>query len=352
MLFNIFMLELIFPTDWFYAKIMLVLALVFAAIIYCVIFSNNVMLQIFGAVLLAVFWQQMAFVGHDTGHHAVTHNAKWDDWIGLVVGNLLTGVSIGWWQRSHNAHHIVTNSIEFDPDIQHLPVLAISDKFFKSIYSYYHERVMAFDGIAKMFVKYQHHLYFLVMGLARFNLYLQSFLLALSKEKVKYRFLELLTMCLFWTWYLYLCSHLPTWPTRIVFILLAHFLAGIIHIQITLSHFSMETHHGIPQEAFKTDKFLLSQMDTTMDIECDPRLDFFHGGLQFQFEHHLFPRVAREKLRDIQTQMKELCKKHGLPYQSKSFIDANIEVINCLKETAQKSQCISPMLWEGINAIG
>jgi len=309
-------------------------------------------MQILGAVFVAIFWQQMAFIGHDAGHHAITHDATWDDRIGLVVGNLLTGVSIGWWQKSHNAHHIVTNSIEFDPDIQHLPVLAISEKFFNSIYSFYHERVMQFDALAKFFVRYQHLLYFLIMGLARFNLYLQSFLLAFSNQKVKMRFWEIFTMCLFWTWYLYLCSYLPTFWTRLVFVFLAHFLAGIIHIQITLSHFSMETHHGIPQESFEHDKFLLSQMDTTMDIECAPWMDFFHGGLQFQFEHHLFPRVARHNLRGIHNEMKAMCKKHDLPFRSKSFIAANIEVVNLLKETAQKSKTFSQMMWEGVNAIG
>lgn len=38
--------------------------------------------------------------------------------IGLVVGPLLTGVSTAWWKRSHNAHHVVTNSITHDPDIR------------------------------------------------------------------------------------------------------------------------------------------------------------------------------------------------------------------------------------------
>ncbi|EDO48554.1 predicted protein [Nematostella vectensis] len=337
---------------WFYIRLASMLALLFASIIYCVVFSNNVYIQVAAGILVAVFWQQMAFIGHDAGHHAIFHDEQWDDRLGLVVGNLLTGVSIGWWKKSHNAHHVVTNSVELDPDIQHLPVLAVTDKFFNSIKSIYHDRVMHFDGLAKFFVRYQHHLYFLIMGLARFNLYAQSFLLVLSKERVKLRVMEFVTMVLFWTWYLTLCSYLPTWSTRFAFVFLAHFLAGIIHIQITLSHFSMETYNGLPLDAFKENRFLLSQMDTTMDIECDPNLDFFHGGLQFQFEHHLFPRVARQNLRSIQEKMKLLCKKHGLPYRSKSFVDANIEVIQCLKDTAEKSKCFSPKIWDSVHCIG
>ena len=34
----------------------------------------------------------MAFVGHDTGHNAVTHSNATDSLAGLVVGNLTTGI--------------------------------------------------------------------------------------------------------------------------------------------------------------------------------------------------------------------------------------------------------------------
>jgi len=41
---------------------------------------------------------------------------------GILIGNATGGISLAWWKRSHNVHHVVCNSIENDPDIQHLPV--------------------------------------------------------------------------------------------------------------------------------------------------------------------------------------------------------------------------------------
>ena len=274
---------------------------------------------------MALFWQQMAFVGHDTGHHAITHDPKKDDLIGVFVGNITTGISIGWWKKSHNAHHIVTNSVEFDPDIQHLPVLAITDKFFKSVKSMYHDRILHFNRLSKFFVCYQHWLYYLIMGLARYNLYAQSFLLVYSLPRGVMKNLELSGLLLFWAWYLYLCSFLPSWTSIFLFVSIAHFFAGLLHIQITLSHFSMETYNGLPLDAFQSSEFLLSQLATTMDIECYPWLDFFHGGLQFQIEHHLFPRLPRHKLRHAKAKIQELCEKHSVVYRSKTFLEANIE---------------------------
>ena len=48
----------------------------------------------------------------------ITHYRDMDIMIGMVVGPLLTGISTAWWKRSHNAHHVVTNSVSHDPDIQ------------------------------------------------------------------------------------------------------------------------------------------------------------------------------------------------------------------------------------------
>ena len=43
-------------------------------------------------MFLGLFWQQLAFVGHDLGHHVVTHNKKKDETLGYVFGNFLQGM--------------------------------------------------------------------------------------------------------------------------------------------------------------------------------------------------------------------------------------------------------------------
>ena len=114
----------------------------------------------------------------------------------------------------------------------------------------------------------------------------------------------------------------------------------------------METYYGLPIDAFNTDEFLQSQLWTCMNIECPPALDFFHGGLQFQIEHHLFPRVSRQYLRQVSEKIQALCLKHKIPYKSKTFLEANVDVIMALRETALKAKHIDQMIWDGISAVG
>lgn len=45
--------------------------------------------------------------------------------------------------------------------------------------------------------------------------------------------------------------------------------------------------------------FLRVQTEHSMDVDCSWYMDWFHGGLQFQVVHHLFPRIPRHNLRYV-----------------------------------------------------
>ena len=62
-----------------------------------------------------------------------------------------------------------------DPDIQHLPFFAISPVFLKSLWSSYYKREMTFDAASKFLISLQHKLFYIVLSLARFNLYANSY---------------------------------------------------------------------------------------------------------------------------------------------------------------------------------
>merc|ERR1711916_178377 len=130
-----------------------------------------------GATLLALHFHQLAFMGHDLCHNGVTHVREYDYLFSLTVGGALGGISSGWWKRSHNVHHCVTNSVNHDPDIQHLPVFGLSEKHLDGFFSTFHNRFMPYDAVADMFIRVQHYLYYPIMALARFNLYLQSWIM-------------------------------------------------------------------------------------------------------------------------------------------------------------------------------
>ncbi|KAJ1667912.1 hypothetical protein IW140_003446 [Coemansia sp. RSA 1813] len=284
------------------------------------------------AVSTAMLWQQLAFFAHDLGHNELTGRRRFDMVLGICVADLLGGLSVGWWKKNHNTHHIVTNDVDNDPDIQHLPFFAVSTRLFESRYSTYYQRVMRFDAAARVLVALQDKLYYPIMCFARYNLYVQSWSYLAFSAFAPFRWLEIGCIALFFVWFGNLVAQIPTWPLRVLYVAVANSISAVIHIQITLSHFAMSTESPDPVR----ECYAARQIRTTMDVACPRWLDWFHGGLQFQVEHHLFPRVPRHRLRDVQPLVKALCRKHNMDFMEFSFIDGNVYTVRWLGEVARR----------------
>ena len=351
----------------YYAIKALWLCALLGAACYCTVLGGSPAYRMLGAVVLGCFWQQLAFVGHDIGHNSVTHKRSVDYALGAANVSLF-GVSMGWWKRSHNTHHVVTNSVEHDPDIQHLPVLAVTPSFFKGFYSTYHDKVfepLLLNPIARFIICYQHLFYYVFMFFGRYNLYLQSWALLLNpNEKVELRLVEVGAMGVYWAWFSTLVSYTSSWPELAAYVIISHGFSGILHVQITLSHFCMETFTK-EQPVYTSDEndWFKVQLATTMDVDCPQWMDWFHGGLQFQIEHHLFPRLPRHNLRECRKYVKAFAAKHKIHYHEVGFMQGNREVIAGLYETAMAARELprdtnsiaklkDSWTWEMLNARG
>lgn len=328
-------------------------AVMFAICIYGVLCSDSVWIHLGCGGLLGFLWIQSTYVGHDSGHYQVMSSRGFNKFAQILTGNCLTGISIAWWKWTHNAHHIAVNSLDHDPDLQHMPVFAVSSKLFNSMTSYFYGRKMTFDSVARFLVSYQHWTFYPIMPVARVNLYLQTFLLLFSKRKVPNRLENIIGILVFWTWYPLMVSCLPNWGERVMFVLAGFTVCSVQHIQFCLNHFGANVYEGLPQ----ANDWFEKQTKGTIDISCSSWMDWFYGGLQFQLEHHLFPRLPRCQLRNISPLVKDLCKKHNLPYRSLSFWDANVTTIKTLRAAAlQARDLANPMpknlLWEAVNTHG
>ena len=304
---------------------------------------------------LGAFWHQLVFTAHDAGHMGITHDFHTDSVIGMIIADFLGGLSLGWWKHNHNVHHIVTNSPEHDPDIEHMPFFAISHRFLASLRSTYYERLMHYDAAAKVLISVQNYTYYILLLFGRFNLYRLSWAyLILGQGPRKgpawwHRHLEILGNVFFWTWFGYgICYRcIDTQWHRFVFVMVSHMVTAPLHVQITLSHFAMSTADLGVDESFPQ-----KMLRTTMDVDCPEWLDFFHGGLQFQAIHHLYPRIPRHNLRRTQKLVQAFCDEVGIPYALYGFVDGNKVVIGRLADVARQAailkKCQSVLASEGI----
>ena len=339
------------------------MAALLAGAVWLVLATTSVAAHMAAAVMLGFLWMQSGFLGHDSGHYVVMRTGPLNRAVQLVAGNCVAGISIGWWKRNHNAHHIACNSLDHDPDVQHMPLFAVSPRLFASLTSAFYRRAMRFDAAARLLVSYQHWTFYPVMCVARVNLFAQSLLLLLvvsdADSRVPGRLAELAGVAVFWVWYPWLVSRLPGGATeRAAFVLLSFAVTGIQHVQFCLNHFSAGTYVGRP----RGDDWFQKQTRGTLDVACPPWMDWFHGGLQFQVEHHLFPRLPRCHLRRVAPMVRDLCRKHGLPYQRCGFWEANART---LRDAAMQAREVTAagggggsgpkpknLVWEAVNTHG
>lgn len=76
-----------------------------------------------GSILIGLFLQNIAFMGHDAGHGSITGDFALDAKLGLFLGNFFTGIDMGWWKSTHNVHHSATNVSLFLICLLHLTAL-------------------------------------------------------------------------------------------------------------------------------------------------------------------------------------------------------------------------------------
>ena len=108
-----------------------------------------------------------------------------------------------------------------------------------------------------------------------------------------------------------------TWVQLAIGFLTMQLTAGVIlGIIFQLAHVVEETDHPLPDEENMIDEhWMIHEMITTNNFARDNKaLCWFVGGLNFQIEHHLFPKVCSVHYPDISPIVEKTAKEYGIPY--------------------------------------
>ena len=122
------------------------------------------------APYLAFVSVQLAYMSHDLGHKQVFPSTRVNNWIGMLLGNLLVGMSMCWWVDKHNAHHANPNHDGMDPDID-IPFMAFSE-----------EQAMRKKGLPRLLTGYQAYLFFPALTFTIYSMQITSIKYTLSER--------------------------------------------------------------------------------------------------------------------------------------------------------------------------
>ncbi|MDX5346821.1 MAG: acyl-CoA desaturase [Hymenobacteraceae bacterium] len=252
-------------------------------------------------------------VMHDANHGAYSTNK----YVNLLMGHTLNlvGGSVFNWKLQHNIlHHTYTNIVHIDEDIEDRLVLRFSPhtkvKFFHQLQWVY---AFLFYGVLTLY-------WVVAKDFVQFFKFTKNGVNPNSKSENTKLFLKLITNKAL---YFFLMLAVPTLFFAIPFLqvlygfLLMHFVSGLIlTVVFQLAHTVDGTHHPLPTEnGIIENDWAIHQLHTTVNFSRNNKwLSWYVGGLNFQIEHHLFPRVCHVHYPHIAPIVKQTAEEFGIPY--------------------------------------
>ncbi|MFL5898163.1 MAG: fatty acid desaturase family protein [Solirubrobacterales bacterium] len=91
---------------------------------------------------------------------------------------------------------------------------------------------------------------------------------------------------------------------------------------IFCGHFPDQTYTFSPEEVEDESRggWYIRQLTGSANIEGGPLFHIASGNLGYQVEHHLFPDMPSSRYAEIAPQVKNICERYGLPYNSGPFM--------------------------------
>jgi fatty acid desaturase len=255
------------------------------------------------AAVLGVVFAQAALLAHDVAHRQVFRTRKPSDVVGRIAGNVVVGMSYGWWTEKHTRHHNNPNHDELDPDVQPEVLIWAS------------ESAWGRRGLKGFITRHQAGLFFPLLTLLSLDLRISS-IKALRHPGMRRRGLEASLLALHLVAYTAVLFAVLSPVQALAFFAVHHAVFGI-YLGMTFA----PNHKGMPHPTGDED-YLRKQVLTSRNVTGGRLTDMALGGLNYQIEHHLFPAMPTPNLRRAQPLVKAYCMRIGVSYQETSLLQS------------------------------
>ncbi|QGU05404.1 fatty acid desaturase family protein [Corynebacterium comes] len=274
------------------------------------------------AVFLGVAMSQLGFLSHEAAHQEIFEDRRWNEWTSRVLAGLFIGLSYGWWVNKHSRHHANPNKERSDPDLNSRVLSLTPDSTDRR------------TGLAGKLSRYQGWYFLPLLPFEGFSLHVASVRTILGRGRIKFRWVEILFVGIRLLGIpIFLFIVLPFW-LALAFIVVQTLVFGLLlGGAFAASHIGMPT---VPHDV-KLD-FLRRQVHMSRNIRGSRLVRFFMGGLEYQIEHHLFPRTPRPNLPVLQKLVREHCSALGVPYTETTLGEAYGVIIAYLNQVGLKNR--------------
>jgi linoleoyl-CoA desaturase len=303
-----------------YLKTAVILSAFVVSYVLLVFFAATWWQGLLLSVALGITMAQIGFnIQHDAGHQAYSERRSVNKWLARTL-DLVGGSSYIWhWKHAH-FHHTYVNIDDYDSDIN-LGALA---RFSPGQKRHWHHR-------------WQHIYLWVLYGFTAVSWHLHDDFRDIATATIGKRRMprprgkDLAVFVLGKVVFFGLAFALPLAFHSIGAVLLFYtvtaMVAGLLlALVFQLAHVVEEASFPAANDAGRMDKpWAIHQLETTVNFSRDSRLiTWLVGGLNFQIEHHLFPRVCHIHYPAISRVVESACLEYGVPYRANLSFGAGI----------------------------
>ena len=278
---------------------------------HLVFFTPALIFQILESILLGGLVAAIGFnIMHD-GAHGSFSKYPWMNRIAAYSLNILGGSSYMWNIKHNVIHHAYTNvdGVDDDIDIQPWMRMSLTQKKY-SLHRYQHIYFWVLYALLYIFWIFflDYNKYFRrkigVMPLNNMD----------TKDHITFWGFKLLHIFVFVALPIYAMGFLPWLTSFLIFTLVAGLVLSLV---FQLAHTVENTAFPVPDAhtGKLEDEWAIHQLKTTSNFATRNKfVNWFVGGLNFQIEHHLFPKISHVHYPALSEIVRKACQEYGIPY--------------------------------------
>ncbi|MFZ9589353.1 MAG: fatty acid desaturase family protein [Chitinophagaceae bacterium] len=268
------------------------------------------MLSIF---LWFLFGLNMAAIGFNIMHDACHGSFSTKGWVNEIFGwtNNFLGGNAFLWKLKHNIiHHTYTNIDGIDDDINNMPFLRqCSTQPLKPMHKFQSAYMFVLYGFTSLFMFFMDYIKYFSK---------KVYTTALKPMDFKEHLMFWVGKLFFIAFYIVLPIMLIGWKWCLAGFIISQFTLGLtLAIVFQLAHVVEHAEFdsaGVDPVKIENE-WAIHQVKTTANFAFSNKLvTWFVGGLNYQIEHHLFPRISHIHYPAISKIVKETCEKFDLNY--------------------------------------
>ena len=285
------------------------LALVYAAILYL----PGSWVTLLLCALLGFIQSTIGFnVMHDAAHGSYCSNARLNNIIAWIGGDLMGGSTYLWKIKHNIIHHTYTNIEGLDDDIAKYPLFRLSPEqklrwfhryqFLYAVPLYFFTTFnwILFDDYLKLVTKKINATDIRPMGL---------------RDHLEFWSGKLVNLTLFFIIPIFVFGF---WKALLGFFIMHAALGLSLALVFQMAHAVEEAAFPVPNDENKIEnEWALHQVATTVNFAMRNKvISWLVGGLNFQVEHHLYPKISHIHYPQISKIVKKTCEDLNIQYNA------------------------------------